>query len=70
MGREHDEADLPVFEDPARWLDMYFSGKAPGFTPMLRMEKAGTAPLIEFAHPRESRTPGESGVISRAESPK
>ena len=28
---------LPVFEDACRWLDIYFSGKAPDFTPKLNM---------------------------------
>ena len=28
-------ADLPVFEDTVRWLDIYFSGGNPGFTPPL-----------------------------------
>ena len=34
---DHQEKALPVFEDAVRWLDIYFSGKAPGFTPMLSM---------------------------------
>lgn len=29
--------DLPVFEQTRRWLDIYFSGKEPGFTPPLTM---------------------------------
>ena len=32
------EEPLPVFMETARWLDAYFSGKAPGFTPALRLE--------------------------------
>ena len=31
------ECDLPVFEDAARWLDIYFSGRDPGFTPRLHL---------------------------------
>ena len=27
---------LPVFEDTYRWLDIYFSGRDAGFTPLLR----------------------------------
>ncbi|MGI6007889.1 MAG: methylated-DNA--[protein]-cysteine S-methyltransferase [Ruminococcus sp.] len=27
---------LPVFEETKRWLDCYFSGSVPGFTPVLR----------------------------------
>lgn len=32
---EFEKRDLPVFEDTLRWLDIYFSGKEPGFTPRL-----------------------------------
>ena len=28
---------LPVFDDAKRWLDIYFSGKAPDFTPKLKI---------------------------------
>ena len=28
---------LPVFKDTCRWLDTYFSGKDPGFTPPIAM---------------------------------
>lgn len=37
----HQEKVLPVFEETVRWLDVYFSGKEPGFTPKLNPE--GTA---------------------------
>lgn len=30
-------ADIPVFEDVKKWLDIYFSGKAPDFTPALKL---------------------------------
>ena len=30
-----EEKDLPVFEQTEKWLDIYFSGKAPDFTPPL-----------------------------------
>ncbi|MCH1981712.1 methylated-DNA--[protein]-cysteine S-methyltransferase [Ruminococcus sp. OA3] len=33
-----EEKALHVFEDAKRWLDIYFSGKAPDFTPPLSME--------------------------------
>lgn len=29
--------DLAVFDETRRWLDIYFSGRAPAFTPALRM---------------------------------
>ena len=35
LGREHAEKPLPVFEEAVRWLDLYFSGKDPGFTSKL-----------------------------------
>ena len=31
----HREADLPVFQETCRWLDLYFSGRDPGFIPKL-----------------------------------
>ena len=31
------EKTLPVFRDAVRWLDIYFSGREPGFTPPLNM---------------------------------
>ena len=34
----HTETYLPVFAQAIRWLDIYFSGKAPDFTPPLCME--------------------------------
>ena len=35
LDREHRESDLPVFAEAERWLDLYFSGEDPGFTPKL-----------------------------------
>lgn len=34
----HTEKALPVFAETARWLDEYFRGSAPDFTPPLRMK--------------------------------
>lgn len=31
------ETALPIFDETAKWLDIYFSGKAPDFTPPLTM---------------------------------
>ena len=31
----HRQKSLPVFEEVRRWLDLYFSGKEPGFLPPL-----------------------------------
>ena len=36
-GYEHTEKPLPVFEEAVKWLDLYFSGKDPGFTPKLSL---------------------------------
>ena len=38
LGEEYEERNLPIFEETARWLDIYFSGKSPDFTPALSME--------------------------------
>lgn len=35
LSPEHKERALPVFEDAAHWLDIYFSGKRPEFAPRL-----------------------------------
>lgn len=37
LDQDHEEKALPVFDEADRWLDIYFSGKAPAFTPKLRM---------------------------------
>ena len=37
LDAEHEEKSLPVFERAADWLDTYFSGKEPGYTPPLRL---------------------------------
>ncbi len=36
LDEAHVEKDLPVFRQTAQWLDIYFSGRDPGFTPPLR----------------------------------
>lgn len=35
LDKAHEEKDLPLFEAVKSWLDYYFSGKKPGFTPPL-----------------------------------
>ena len=37
LSHEHEEKLIPVFKDTCRWLDIYFSGNEPGFTPPLVM---------------------------------
>ena len=35
---DHEEKALPVFDQTVRWLDVYFSGRDPGFTPPLSLD--------------------------------
>ena len=37
LSREYMEKPLPIFQETIRWLDIYFSGKDPGFTPKLHV---------------------------------
>ena len=32
--------DIPVFDETRKWLDIYFTGKDPGFTPPLKMGRS------------------------------
>ena len=38
LAEAHAEPPLPVFAETGRWLDLYFSGDKPDFTPPLRPE--------------------------------
>lgn len=38
MERNSERSELPIFEETKRWLDIYFSGKVPDFTPQLKMK--------------------------------
>lgn len=38
LPRECEEKELPIFEQTEKWLDIYFTGKAPDFTPPLSMD--------------------------------
>ena len=35
LSPEHTEAETPILRDTARWLDLYFGGRAPDFLPEL-----------------------------------
>ena len=35
LPREYQEETLQIFKETAKWLDIYFSGKNPDFTPAL-----------------------------------
>ena len=37
LDADHSERSLSVFDETDQWLDIYFSGQAPAFTPKLRM---------------------------------
>ena len=37
----HEERALPVFDLAQRWLEVYFGGRDPGFTPPLNMKATG-----------------------------
>ncbi len=37
LGARYEERSLPVFHDTERWLDIYFSGRDPGFVPALSL---------------------------------
>ena len=39
LDKEYEEQDnLPIFEETRRWLDLYFAGEIPVFTPALLMQ--------------------------------
>ncbi len=38
LPKNYEKKNLPIFEQTVRWLDIYFSGKAPDFTPLLCMQ--------------------------------
>lgn len=38
LDKDFEEKELPVFEQTDQWLNIYFSGNAPGFTPSLKMK--------------------------------
>lgn len=38
LSAEYEENMLPIFEQTDKWLDIYFSGKEPDFTPSLYMK--------------------------------
>lgn len=35
LDKEHEEKPLPIFDEAKHWLDIYFSGREPDFTPPL-----------------------------------
>lgn len=37
LAENSEEKNLPVFDDTDKWLDIYFRGEVPGFTPPLKL---------------------------------
>ena len=46
LSGEQEEKDLPVFGQTVRWLDLYFEGKQPDFTPELALKGTPFQKLI------------------------
>ena len=40
LPKEYTEKNLPIFNESIRWLDIYFSGKNPDFTPPLSFDSS------------------------------
>ncbi len=55
MGNGDRPGDLPVFRETRRWLDIYFSGRNPGFTPPYRL--VGATPFREAVSHEMRRIP-------------
>lgn len=37
LGKEYEEKDLPIFHETKKWLDIYFNGDIPDFTPVISL---------------------------------
>ena len=46
LAAEHEERPLPVFEETVCWLDIYFLGRVPGFTPPLHLRATAFRRLV------------------------
>ena len=53
---EHQEKELPVFNQTKQWLDLYFSGQTPDFTPPIHMEYFRTDSLWSDNNLRRHRS--------------
>lgn len=38
LSKQYEEKTLPIFDEAKQWLDLYFQGKVPDFTPQLLFE--------------------------------
>ena len=63
LSAEHQERELPIFEQAKEWLDSYFMGKIPSFTPPIHLEDT---PMAKSLPTRSSpgKSPGKE--VSRA----
>ncbi len=67
---EYTEKSLPIFDEVIRWLDIYFKGHEPGFTPLILMKttsfrKAVWEVMLTIPYGK-TMTYGEiAGVIAR-----
>lgn len=39
---QQEQKELPIFEETVQWLDIYFSGQEPDFTPFLSVEQSSS----------------------------
>ncbi|GFI22325.1 methylated-DNA--protein-cysteine methyltransferase [Lachnospiraceae bacterium] len=39
---QQEQKELPIFEETVQWLDIYFSGQKPDFTPFLSVEQSSS----------------------------
>lgn len=46
LGDDHEERHLPIFDEADRWLDTYFGGEEPDFTPKLHMRTTSFRKLV------------------------
>ena len=70
LGPDHEVKKLPIFDETCAWLDIYFAGNAPDFTPPLEMKttefrKAVWKVMLSIPYGR-TMTYGEiAGAIAR-----
>lgn len=55
LDEEPEEKIIPVFEETCRWLDIYFSGRKPGFTPPLAMQASPFRKAVWEILPKRGR---------------
>lgn len=58
--------DLPVFDETERWLDIYFSGQAPDFTPQLSVFAQSAGSGAAPAHRQPALTAFDTPLVGWA----